>query len=88
MIMRLSGILDYVLYKSQQKWVSLSEEVETIEHFLKLEQIRYGDRLEVIFHTTGNLTVSVSPLILLSIVENAFKHGASGDIDSPKIKMI
>ena len=87
MIMRLSGILDYVLYKSQQKSVSLDEEVSTIEHFLKLEQIRYGDRLEVAYHTAGNMTAPISPLILLSIVENAFKHGASGDIDTPKIKI-
>lgn len=85
MIMQLSGILDYVLYKSQKKEVPLCSEVNTIEHFLKLEQIRYGDRLQVNFKTEGNMTIPISPLILLSIVENAFKHGASGDIDSPKI---
>ncbi|MGB3585263.1 MAG: histidine kinase, partial [Tunicatimonas sp.] len=87
MIMQLSGILDYVLYKSQNKEVLLSDEVKTIEHFLKLEQIRYGERLCVNFKTEGNMSVLISPLILLSIVENAFKHGASGDIDSPKIEI-
>ncbi|MEO0333457.1 MAG: histidine kinase [Bacteroidota bacterium] len=87
MIIQLSGILDYVLYKSQNKEVLLSDEVKTIEHFLKLEQIRYGKRLCVNFKTEGNMSVLVSPLILLSIVENAFKHGASGDIDSPKIEI-
>ncbi|MCG8329689.1 MAG: sensor histidine kinase [Chitinophagales bacterium] len=85
MIMQLSGILDYVLYKSQEKEVLLSQEVNTIEHFLKLEQIRYGERLEVSFQTDGDMSVPISPLILLSIVENAFKHGVSGDIDFPKI---
>lgn len=85
MIMQLSGILDYVLYKSQKESVSLSEEVATIEHFLKLEQIRYGDRLAVEYKTEGNMSAPISPLILLSIVENAFKHGVSGDIDTPKI---
>ncbi|MEO1629100.1 MAG: histidine kinase [Bacteroidota bacterium] len=87
MIMRLSGILDYVLYRSQTTSVSLGEEVKTIEHFLELEQIRYGDRLAVEYETKGNLSAPISPLILLSIVENAFKHGASGDIDRPKIKI-
>jgi len=87
MIMRLSSILDYVLYKSQKKTVTLSEEVGTIENFLGLEQIRYGDRLEVDFKKEGNMTLPTSPLILLSIVENAFKHGASGDADTPKIKI-
>ena len=85
MIMQLSGILDYVLYKSQKSEVPLQEEVETIEHFLQLEHIRYGDRLQVDFCQSGDLSTPISPLILLSVVENAFKHGASGDIDSPKI---
>jgi len=87
MILRLSGILDYVLYKSQQKTVPLKEELQTIEHFLGLEQIRYGERLEVDYKKEGNMSLPISPLILLSLVENAFKYGASGDIDSPKIKI-
>ncbi len=85
MVMQLSGILDYVLYKSQSKTVPLSEEVKTIEHFLGLEKIRYGQRLEVQYQVGQNLKLPVSPLILLSLIENAFKHGASGDIDHPKI---
>lgn len=87
MVMQLSGILDYVLYKSQNKTVSLKEEVQTIENFLGLEKIRYGKRLDVEYHVADNLSLPISPLILLSIVENAFKHGASGDIDFPKIKI-
>lgn len=87
MVLRLSGILDYVLYKSQQPSVSLKEELDAIENFLALEKIRYGDRLEVNYETTGKTMTQVSPLLLLSIVENAFKHGASGDIESPKIKI-
>ena len=85
MILRLSGILDYVLYKSQNKTVALREEVQTIENFIGLEKIRYGERLEVDFKIAGNQTIPISPLLLLSLVENAFKHGASGDIDTPKI---
>lgn len=87
MIMRLSGILDYVLYRSQQLNVALSEEVKTIENFLGLEQIRYGDRLRVDYEARGNHNLSISPLILLSLVENAFKHGASGDVDEPHISI-
>ena len=87
MIMQLSGILDYVLYKSQNETVPLVDEVDTISNFLKLEHIRYGDRLSIDYQTKGNLTLPISPLILLSIVENAFKHGVSGDIDHPKISI-
>lgn len=84
-ILKLSSILDYVLYKSQRKNVSLKEEKDTIEHFIGLEKIRYGTRLIVDFRSEGDLSIPISPLILLSLVENAFKHGASGDIDTPKI---
>lgn len=87
MILRLSGILDYVLFKSQQDSVPLQEELDAIENFLELEKIRYGDRLEVNYTPSGDMTSKVSPLLLLSIVENAFKHGASGDIESPKINI-
>lgn len=86
-VKRLSGILDYAINKSQEGNVPLSEEVTAIENFLGLEQIRYGDRLAVEYQKAGDLSQQVSPLILLSIVENAFKHGASGDIDQPKIKI-
>jgi len=87
MILRLSGMLDYILYKSQQSRVALKEELTSIENFIALEKIRYGDRLEVDCQINGDLSVPISPLILLSTVENAFKHGASGDIDEPVIKI-
>ncbi|MEM9820234.1 MAG: sensor histidine kinase [Bacteroidota bacterium] len=87
MILRLSGMLDYVLYKSQQQSVPLKEEIQTIENFIGLEKIRYGERLEVRCQVEGDTTLPVSPLLLLSLVENAFKHGASGDIDYPKINI-
>jgi len=87
MILRLSGMLDYVLYKSQNKSVLLQEEIEAIQNFIGLEKNRYGDRLQVDFKIRGNLTAPVSPLLLLSLVENAFKHGASGDIETPKIEI-
>ncbi|MEL6943887.1 MAG: histidine kinase [Bacteroidota bacterium] len=46
-IMQLSGMLDYVLYRSQKDRVALKEELECLENFIALEQIRYGERLEV-----------------------------------------
>ena len=87
MIMRLSKMLDYVLYQSQKTTVPLKEEINCIDNFLELEKIRYGKRLHVDYQTEGDLSLPISPLLLLSVVENAFKHGASGDIDEPKIKI-
>jgi len=87
MILQLSSILDYILYKSQNKSVPMEEEIGVIEEYIALERIRYGDRLEVALNKVGDLTFPISPLLILSLVENAFKHGASGDIDTPTIKI-
>jgi len=87
MILQLSSILEFVLYKSQEPKIPLREEIEVVEKYIALEQIRYGDKLEVELETKGDLAIPVSPLLILSLVENAFKHGASGDIYNPKIKI-
>jgi len=85
MLSRLTGIFEYAFEKSQQPQVPLKLEVDTIADYLALEKIRYGDRLDVQYQSQGDMDLPVSPLILLSIIENAFKHGASGDINQPKI---
>ncbi|TCI92742.1 sensor histidine kinase [Tenacibaculum sp. M341] len=89
MILQLSGILDYVLYKSQQPYVFLKEEIQTIENYIALEQIKYGDRLNVDFSKNiQNEQQHIIPLLLLSIVENAFKHGVSGSVEKPEVKIV
>ena len=86
-IEHLSGLLDYAIHKSKEHRVTLQEEFVAIEHFVELEKIRYGERLNVTYDTKGDFSQRISPLLLLSIVENAFKHGASGDIENSKIKI-
>ncbi len=87
MVLQLSSILEFILYKSQKPHVMLQEEVEVVEKYIELEKIRYGDRLKVSFEKEGDFSMPISPLLVLSLVENAFKHGASGDIDNPEIKI-
>jgi two-component system, LytTR family, sensor kinase len=88
MVLQLSEILDYILYRSQQVSVRLTEEIQTIENYIALEQIKYGERLQINFKKELlNNEVSITPLILLSIVENAFKHGVRDSIIKPKINI-
>lgn len=82
---KLSEILDYVLYRCDQKYVPLAGEITLLENYISLERLRYDDRLEVTFTHNVSPNTEVAPLILLSIVENAFKHGAGEDAGSPKI---
>lgn len=80
---RLAAILDYLLYQSNVPKVPISKEVQLLEDYIGLESLRYDDRLTVNF--TRNIIdndTKVAPLLLLSPVENAFKHGASGTAES------
>jgi two-component system LytT family sensor kinase len=76
-IMRLSGLLDFILYECGGERIPLQKEVELIRHYIELERLRFGDRLDLRFHhDEGDTTVQLAPLLLLPFVENAFKHGA------------
>ena len=78
MIYRLSGLLEYMLYDSSREWTPLEREITYIRHYLEIEKIRYGQRLDISFTTFGNIeALQVPPLVLLPFVENSFKHGLS-----------
>jgi len=85
-VLKLSEMLDYMLYKCNANRVTIIEEIQLIQNYIDLEQLRYGERLEVVFDKDidSNQT-QIAPLILVSLIENAFKHGASGSVATPKI---
>lgn len=81
-IARLSGMMRYMLYDSNHPLVPLSKEIEYIENYLNLERLRLDDRVPIIFEVEGNVEgVRIAPLILITFLENAFKHGVSGSAD-------
>lgn len=82
---KLSEMLDYVLYQCNEPKVRLSGEVNLLANYIALETLRYDDRLEVNFNADISREIELPPLVLLSLVENAFKHGAGEDSGSPKI---
>ncbi len=78
-VAKLSEMLDYMLYQCREPKVMISKEIDLLQHYIDLEKLRYGDRLELDFaHTIDASQTFIAPLILISIVENAFKHGVSG----------
>lgn len=87
-VLKLSEMLDYMLYQCNDNSVSIEKEMQLIQNYIDLESLRYGDRLQLEFHKEiDNQQTSIAPLILISIVENAFKHGASGTVDNTVIKI-
>jgi len=75
-ILKLSNLLDYILYQVDKPRVSLKEEVEHIREYIELEKIRFQDRLRVNFVADiQEEEIQVAPMLLIPLVENAFKHG-------------
>lgn len=86
-IAKLSEMLDFVLFKCDDQLVSLKNELALIKNYIALEKLRYNDDLQVNITSDINFPAKVPPLILLSLVENAFKHGASSNEGAPKISI-
>ena len=77
-IIELSKLMQYVLYEADKGLISLPKEIQFLEHYLKLMQLRYTDKLQVAFHTPLiTPDVLVPPLLFISLLENAFTHGIS-----------
>lgn len=77
-ILQLSKFMRFVLYDTNKPTISLEEEVQMIGNYISLEKLRFGERVKVNFDKPNDLrSYRISPLILLPLVENAFKHGAS-----------
>jgi len=79
-IEKLSDILDYILYKCETNYVAIVNEVKLIENYISLEKVRYGKRLDIRFDYTVKEGIEIAPLLLLTLVENAFKHGVNQEI--------
>lgn len=74
-VMRLSQLLHYVLYDSNQERVPLSKEMEYLQNYVELERLRYDEQLTVSFMTKGHLqTTLITPFLLQPFVENAFRR--------------
>lgn len=86
-IERLSNILDHILYRSKDDYISLERELNLIDDYLALEKVRYGDRVRVYFHKHINNDCKIAPLILLTFIENAFKHGVKQELEQAEISI-
>lgn len=78
LVLQLSEILDYILYRCNEKRVLLSEELNNLKNYLEIERIRYPNKLKLkVTFPEKPGQFKIAPLILLPFVENAFKHGVS-----------
>ena len=77
-IQQLSKMLRHLLYDNQEREVTLTDEMQFIENYIALMKIRLSQNVDVTFHRQVALPgIKVAPLIFISLIENAFKHGVS-----------
>ena len=87
-VLRLSDILRYMLYETEGDLVTINKEIKVIKDYLALEKIRYDDSLRL------NLKIDIAdekqeipPLLMIPLIENAFKHGVSETLLAPFINI-
>jgi len=88
MILKLSGLMNYMIYECQDAKVPLSKEIEFIKNFMALEKVRIDESVKV----SLNITVpenghEVAPLLFIPLLENAFKYGVNICEGSPYINI-
>lgn len=78
LVLKLSDLMRYSLYESSKESVVLASEVGYIENYLDLERARFSDKVTINYQLEGNpAEYLIAPLLLVSFVENAFKHGTA-----------
>jgi len=83
-ILKLSEIMRYMLYECNDNKVDLAKEMQYLQNYIDLQKIRFGNNAYINFEVTGEVTNQhIVPLLLISFIENAFKHGIANDPASP-----
>lgn len=81
LILKLSTLLSYMLYDCKTEEVRLEKELAIMKNYIALEQERYNNKIDVSWNVEGEAEDKfIAPLLMLPFIENAFKHGVSGQI--------
>ncbi|SDW91418.1 GHKL domain-containing protein [Lutibacter oricola] len=79
----LSKLMRYMLYETNMELVSLTKEIDFMTKYIALMKLRVTDKTEVSYNfPSENTTIQIAPLLFISLIENAFKHGVSASKES------
>ena len=88
-IEKLSQMMRYMLYDSNHPKVSLSKEIEYMKNYISLEKLRLDNQVPINFEIKGNPSeVQIVPLIFITFLENAFKHGVSNNSTNAYVNIL
>ena len=76
LILKLSDIMRYVIYKGKENLVKLEEEIEYLQNYIEIQEIRQHKKLDIRFEKkVEKQDILIPPLLFIILLENAFKHG-------------
>lgn len=82
-VVRLSGMMRYVISEADKDFVSLEKEIRYVCDYVDLQKLRFGNAVHLDFSVIGDMSGKIiAPLILIPFIENAFKHGVNPEEDS------
>jgi Na+-transporting methylmalonyl-CoA/oxaloacetate decarboxylase gamma subunit len=82
-IVKLSGMMRYVISETHMDYVSLQKEINYISDYIELQKLRISDSVNLTYTLTGNpVGKQIAPLLLIPFIENAFKFGVNPEKDS------
>ncbi|WP_295121823.1 sensor histidine kinase [uncultured Chitinophaga sp.] len=88
-ILKLSEIMRYMLYDTEEKLVPLDKEIQYLRNFVELQKMRFKEAIYADLLVEGAVMQhQIAPLLLIAFVENAFKHGILNDPDEPVLIQI
>jgi two-component system, LytTR family, sensor histidine kinase AlgZ len=77
-ISKLSQVMRYMIYDANHERVLLDKEIEYMKNYISLERLRLNNQIPINFSINGNTDgVEIAPLVLITFLENAFKHGVT-----------
>lgn len=74
-ILKLSEIMRYTIYEGKKDLVPIESEIIFLENYIELHKIRYHKKVDILFEKKLSGTPQIPPLLLIFLLENAFKHG-------------
>lgn len=86
-LISLSELLRYMLYESNEEKIAIAKEIEQIENYVSLQQLRFGEDAQITLTIQNDYPEGlIEPMLLVPFIENAFKHGI-GMVKEPFIQI-
>lgn len=84
-LIKLSGMLRYMLYKTDESKVPINSEIEYLKSYIDLQRLRFDESIAITENISDDGSVSdIEPMLLIPFVENGFKHGSTS-IENPAL---